>query len=88
MNNIFSICFRLITIFLMAAPIYPETNLEAKVGFKDYEFSQYVRAKGKSPQGILEMDNNGDIIIACTSKKTKDQLSSQGIPLKQKISRI
>jgi hypothetical protein len=79
MKNTVSRCFRFILIFLFVVPTYAQQDLEPKVGFKDYVLHQYIRAR-VPPQSILDMDNNGDIILACISKKTMDQLSSQGIP--------
>jgi hypothetical protein len=57
----------------------PGSSPKRPARFSDYDFSQYMMSSGYAPQSIIEMDNNGQIILACLAGKTRDELKSAGL---------
>jgi hypothetical protein len=49
------------------------------ISLDKYNISQYISTIGASPQNIISLDNNGDILLACISGKTIDQIKSMEI---------
>lgn len=47
--------------------------------FSDYRVIQYISGTGPGPKNIMDLDNNGDILLACISGKTNEQLRAEGI---------
>lgn len=45
-----------------------------------YRIVQYINATRPGPRQIMELDNNGDILLACLDGGTRDKLDSLGIP--------
>lgn len=58
-----------------------EGNAQQRLPLKiaDYDFSQFISSAGYAPQNIIEMDNNGTIVLACLAGKTRDQLRTDGV---------
>lgn len=54
----------------------PEINT---LTFKDYRLIQFISSSGSTPQNIINLDNNGEIILACVNGKTREQLQTMGI---------
>ena len=46
-----------------------------------YEICQFISTSGSSPQSIMNLDNNGEILLACLSGKTADQLRVKDIKI-------
>lgn len=55
------------------------TERPQPIGFNSYELSQFITSVGQSPQQVTTLDNNGDLILACTEGKTRDQIRASGI---------
>ena len=51
----------------------------ASPAFKDYDVIQYVRSTEIGPANILQLDNNGDIVLAVRGGATRAQLAAQGV---------
>lgn len=63
-----------------------ENSLEDPLTLDDYSFvarGRMSRTRGKNPQEIARLDNNGEILIACMQAKTFDALRSMGIKILQ-----
>jgi hypothetical protein len=56
-----------------------EYKIERPAKLTDYRIVQYISQRGYSPISITRLDNNGDILLACRSPKTKEQLLEMGI---------
>jgi hypothetical protein len=56
-----------------------ESKIEKPNKLTDYRIVQYISQRGYSPISITRLDNNGDILLACRSPKTKEQLIEMGI---------
>jgi hypothetical protein len=56
-----------------------DTERPRRVEFKSYEFSQFITSAGQSPQQVTALDNNGEILLACTEGRTEDQLRASGV---------
>ncbi len=75
--------FLIVTIYCIL--IFGQTIAQEKDGGENpisldkYDISQYISTTGASPQNIINLDNNGDIILACISGKTIDQIKSMEI---------
>ena len=65
--------------------IFGQTIAQGKDGEENpiildkYDISLYISTTGASPQNIINLDNNGDILLACISGKTIDQIKSMEI---------
>ena len=49
------------------------------VNFDSYDFLQFISSAGQSPQQIIKLDNNGDILLACIEGSTRDQLKASSV---------
>ncbi|MDH4156549.1 MAG: hypothetical protein OEW00_04655 [candidate division Zixibacteria bacterium] len=49
----------------------------------DYDVIQYAMIDGFGPQNIMELDNNGEIVLACVNGTTEDELRKLGISFVQ-----
>lgn len=47
--------------------------------FGDYEFHQFITSSGASPQSIVKLDNNGELVLAGVGGKTRAQWQAAGI---------
>jgi len=47
--------------------------------FTDFEFIQYITAPHSTPQNILRLDNNGEIVLAARGGVTRSQLEVLGV---------
>jgi hypothetical protein len=68
---------------LLLLPAFPQT---APQSLDDYQFVARGKMSGKRgarPDQIVRMDNNGQILLACTTPKTTDQLQSLGIKFQE-----
>ncbi len=74
-----------LALFCAVAPATGQKGAEGNIQqrlplkFADYDFAQFIFSAGYAPQNIIEMDNNGDIILACLAGRTRDQLRAAGI---------
>jgi hypothetical protein len=66
-------------LFLCTCIFGQEPMYEKPTQLSDYRIVQYISQKGYSPISIIRLDNNGDILLACRSGKTKEQLLETGI---------
>ena len=62
------------------AVLAQEAQKPKRVNFDRYDFSQFISSAGQSPQQIIKLDNNGDILLACIEGSTRDQLKASGVP--------
>lgn len=73
----------LLSLFISTIPALGQeinkTIQETTIGLDKYDISQYVSITGASPQNIIDLDNNGEILLACISGLTIDQIKSIGI---------
>ena len=53
------------------------------VSFKDYELHFFGHATGYTPQSIIRLDNNGEILLACKTGKNIEQLKESNIKITQ-----
>ncbi len=51
--------------------------------FDDYEVIQFIESSGPAPANILELDNNGEIFLACRGGKTRSELETMGISVSE-----
>ncbi|NIQ06539.1 MAG: hypothetical protein GWO20_12670, partial [Candidatus Korarchaeota archaeon] len=49
------------------------------LSLKDYDISQFITSSGSTPNNIIKLDNNEEIILACVKGKTREQLQADGI---------
>jgi hypothetical protein len=49
------------------------------IGLDEYDITQYASVKSFSPRQIMFLDNNDQILMACRTGKTKEQLTGLGI---------
>ena len=52
---------------------------ENPISLDKYDVIQYISTTGAAPENIINLDNNGDILLACISGKTIDQIKSMEI---------
>lgn len=70
----------LISCFILGnAVLAQEVGKPQSVTFESYDFSQFISSAGQSPQQIIKLDNNGEILLACMGGKTREQLKAAGI---------
>lgn len=48
--------------------------------WSDYRLGQFISSRGPTPGDILDLDNNGDILIACRGGCTRAGLEAAGVP--------
>ena len=46
---------------------------------KDYDINQFISSSDSTPENIMKLDNNREIILACVKGKTREQLQTEGI---------
>ena len=51
----------------------------APAGLRDYDVTQYVSIKSFSPETVMYLDNNDEILMACREGRTREQLDAAGI---------
>ena len=49
------------------------------LGFGDFEIIQFATVASWSPESAMELDNNGELVLACRQGLTRDQLGERGI---------
>jgi hypothetical protein len=63
----------------VAAVAEDEPGNEAKSSLTDYEIMQYMASGSLSPQYVIGLDSNGEILLACQQMCTEEELRAQGI---------
>jgi len=63
---------------LLSLEINAQQDKSREIPFKDYRIIQYITQDGRSPHSVMNMDNNGEILLACNEGKTRDQLNDAG----------
>jgi hypothetical protein len=48
--------------------------------FNEYRTIQFITSRAHSPNSVMYLDNNGDILLACREGATLEQLDQAGIP--------
>lgn len=56
--------------------------------FSKYEFNQFISYSQGAPQNIIDLDNNGEILLACITGKTVDEIKSLGIDFNESQIRL
>jgi hypothetical protein len=65
-----------------------EPMYEEPTQLSDFRIVQYISQQGYSPISITRLDNNGDILLACRSGKTKEQLLETGVKITESQIRL
>lgn len=65
-----------------------DTTQQAALSLNFYEINAYVEATKSTPHVIIELDNNGQILLACAAGKTLEQLKMEGIQFTQSQIRL
>jgi hypothetical protein len=74
-----------ISVFVFGAVVFvfgataQEISEETPTSLWDFRIVQYVSAQGTHPIQVMGYDNNGDVLMACRSGKTKQQLKELGV---------
>ncbi len=76
---VFVVCF----IVIIPAQVFNQQTNSVKtdpVSLNKYEISCFVSVTGSSPDCIIKLDNNGQILLVCIPGKTIEQLKALNIP--------
>jgi hypothetical protein len=71
-----SLSFVFILIFVLAAVGSRAESSADSLDFSQYEFSQFVVSAGLLPQNVINLDNNGAIVLLCRNGRTREEIQA------------
>lgn len=78
---------RILLAFVIFAVAFPnkgfaqQNSVTFSNNLSEYRIIQYASVKGYSPKSIMNLDNNGELLIACRKGKTVNQLNETGLSI-------
>ena len=73
------VLFLVLLVSSLPATAISQTIGSGGIGLDEYDVTQYASVKSFSPRQVMFLDNNDQILMACRSGKTKEQLTDLGI---------
>lgn len=85
------ICFITVSFILTNKTILAQevTSMKSNnISLKDYDIHFFGSATGSTPHSVIQLDNNGEILLACQLGKTIEQLKADSIEVTQSQIRL